>query len=134
MRISTKGRYGLLIMIYLANKYLEDRFVSLKEIADSENISTKYLEKIMLNYNKTDYFISSRGNDGGYKLKYAPDHYTIKDILEKAEGNLDVVSCINDSTCDKKGICFTFPLWNELNELISNYLESKTLADYVKEK
>ena len=134
MKISTRGRYGLLIMIYLANNYYSNKYVSLKEISDKENISIKYLEKIMLNFNKTDYLISSRGNDGGYKLKYPPEAYNIKEILEVLEGNLDLVSCTNsDNFCLKRDNCLTYPLWMELERIVNEYLESKTLKDYVKE-
>ncbi len=132
MRISTKGRYGLLIMIYLAEEYENNKYISLKEISDKENISTKYLEKIMLNFKNADYFITSRGVDGGYKLKYSPDKYLIGDILKYAEGNIDVVDCIkNDIVCPRKNKCKTLPLWKELNKIINDFLYSKTLNDLI---
>lgn len=135
MRISTKGRYGLLIMIYLAEEYDNDRFVSLKEISDNEGISTKYLEKIMLNFKNANYFITSRGIDGGYKLKYTPNKYIVGDILKYAEGNIDVVDCINnDIICPRKNKCKTLPLWKDLNKVISDYLYSKTLNDLIERK
>ena len=72
MRISTKGRYAFTVMLYLAKNYKNDTFLSLNEIAKKENISIKYLEKVMLNFKNTDYLISARGLDGCYKLKYEP--------------------------------------------------------------
>ena len=96
MRISTKGRYGLVIMIYLAKEYESGRFVSLKEISENEEISLKYLEKIMLNFKDTDFFVSSRGAEGGYKLAYSPDKYKLQDIFEKHEGTVEIVSCLNE--------------------------------------
>ena len=106
MRISTKGRYGLVIMVYLAREYNTGRFVSLKEISESEEISLKYLEKIMLNFKDTDYFISSRGSEGGYKLAHSPKEYNLKDIFEKLEGNIEIVSCLNEGVpCLKKNRC-----------------------------
>ena len=70
MKISTKGRYALVIMLDLAKAYETGEYITLKEIAEKENLSLKYLEKLMLTLNKADYFLSSRGEKGGYKLKY----------------------------------------------------------------
>ena len=135
MRISTKGRYGLLIMLYLAKEYENDKYISLKEISEKENISLKYLEKIMLNFKNTNYFKSSRGSEGGYKLSMPPESYTIKDILEKAEGSMDITSCVNNNfNCEKKDKCLSINLLRDLNNLISNYLESKTLKDLIEGK
>ena len=95
-------------------------------------MSLKYLEKLMLTLNKADYFETSRGKDGGYKLKYAPENYKIGDILRLAEGNMDITDCVSgENECINKHHCKTFPLWKELNDLISDYLDSKTLADYI---
>lgn len=130
MRISTKGRYTLVIMLDLAREYKSNRYVSLKEIAEKENMSLKYLEKLMLTLNKSDYLLSLRGEHGGYKLKYEPSYYKISDILKLAEGNIDVTDCVS-SGCPNKHHCSTFPLWKELNDVINNYLDSKTLEDYI---
>jgi Rrf2 family protein len=132
MKISTKGRYGLLIMLDLASEYESGRFVSLKEIADKENISLKYLEKLMLNLKKGDFFISSTGTSGGYKLKNSPDKYTLGDILRVAEGDLNVTSCLTDG-CPMEHKCKSFRIWKDLNDVISNHLDSKTLKDYMEE-
>ena len=133
MKISTKGRYALVIMLNLAKEYENNKFISLKDISIKENISLKYLEKLMLNLNKSDYFISSRGKDGGYKLKYNPNHYKIGDILRKADENTNVTDCMVKE-CPNKRKCLTFPLWEDLNNLIQNYLDNKTLADYIERK
>ena len=77
MKISTKGRYALTVMIYLGREYINNNFISLKEISDSEGISLKYLEKIIINLRKSDFFITSTGKDGGYKLKREPSKYSI---------------------------------------------------------
>ena len=132
MRISTKGRYTLVIMLDLAKEYNNNRYISLKEIAEKENMSLKYLEKLMLNLNKSDYLVSLRGEHGGYKLKHDPSYYKISDILKLAEGNIDVTDCVSkDHICPNKHQCKTFPLWKELNDVINDYLSSKTLADYI---
>ena len=130
MKISTKGRYGLLIMLDVASGYKEDKFISLKEISEKENISLKYLEKIMLNFKNSDFFISSRGGTGGYKLKYAPKDYKIGDILRIAEGDLNVTDCVHGG-CTRAHTCKTFALWRDLNKTISDFLDSKTLEDYM---
>lgn len=130
MKISTKGRYGVLIMLYLANEYKNDRYVTLHEISEKENISLKYLEKIMLSLNKNDFFISTRGVGGGYKLKYTPEKYTLKDILNASEGDLNITSCVS-GICPKKEKCQTFSVWNDLNNTIDEFLENKTLQDYI---
>lgn len=133
MKISTKGRYGLVIMIYLAREYNTGRFVSLKEISESEEISLKYLEKIMLNFKNTDYFISSRGSEGGYKLAHSPKKYNLKDVFEKLEGNIEIVSCLNEGVpCLKKNRCVSRILWKDINNLINDYLSTKTLEDLIK--
>ena len=88
VKMSTKGRYALTTMMYLANHYSDEKYVSLKEISDSEGISFKYLEKIVNNLNKNNYLDVQRGNNGGYKLKKKPEEYVIGDILRVSEGNL----------------------------------------------
>ena len=132
MKISTKGRYALTIMLDLAKNYKSNRYITLKEISESENISLKYLEKIMLSLKTNDYFISSVGVSGGYKLKYEPSKYIIADILEAAEGNIDVTDCVKEKhICPKHHKCSTYKLWDELNTTIKNFLNSKTLEDYI---
>ena len=135
MRISTKGRYALRLMIYLANKYDNNVFVSLKEISKEENISLKYLEKIIGLFNKKDYFITSRGVDGGYKLANNPSEYKIGDIIRTAEGDIAPVSCVHEEyECPNKNKCNQFILWKELDDVVNNFLDSKTLADYMERK
>lgn len=132
MRISTKGRYALTIMLDLAKNYKSDKFITLKEISEKEDISLKYLEKIMLTLKKEDYFISSVGVSGGYKLKYEPNKYIIGDILKTAEGDIDVTDCVKEEhICPKHHKCNTYKLWDELNTTIKNFLNSKTLEDYI---
>ena len=134
MKISTKGRYALSIMAYLAKNYDEDRYVTLKEISDNEKISLKYLEKIISLLNKDNYLISLRGSEGGYKLAKSPKEYTLYDIISSAEGNIAITSCVDAKfICSKREKCRSFKLWNELNQVIINFLDSKTLEDYMKE-
>lgn len=134
MRISTKGRYALIIMENLANKYHEDRFVRLNEIASEEELSLKYLEKIIPSLNNKDFFITSRGSDGGYKLKRKPNEYTILEILEASEGSLAPVECITSNTCNRKSMCKSIGIWQELDDTINTFLENKTLEDLMEDK
>lgn len=130
MRISTRGRYALVVMINLAKSFDSDKFVSLKEISESENISLKYLEKIMLLLNKEKLLITSRGNAGGYKLAKSPKEYTIFEILKASEGDLKPVSCLtSEEACTKKEKCSVLPFFNELDSVINEFLNSKTLED-----
>lgn len=131
MKISTKGRYAVVIMIELAKAYKEDKYVSLNDIAESNNISLKYLEKIITNLKKQDFFITSRGGQGGYKLAKEPAKYKMGDIIRAAEELIDVAPCTLNKYCPKKTSCSSFPLWNELSQVINDYLDSKTLADYI---
>ena len=100
--VSTKGRYALIIMLNLAKNYSNNTYLSLSDIAKSENLSIKYLEKIMSILNKNDFFITSRGVDGGYKLAKDPSCYKIGDILKAAEGNLELITCLSEKNNTEK--------------------------------
>lgn len=130
MRIGTKGRYALTIMFYLAKNYGEKRYISLKEVAEQENLSFKYLEKIMVDLNKNNYLGVLRGNNGGYRLKKEPKEYTIGEILRKVEGDLSPAECVKNG-CDKKGKCSSLPFLIELNKEINSFVDQKTLQDYI---
>ena len=131
MKISTKGRYALTIMLSIAKGYDKDEYISLNKIAEDEQISVKYLEKIMTSLKKNNLVKSTTGKDGGYKLNKKPEEYKIGEIIRAAEENLDVVKCINNPDCHKKTTCKTYTLWEGLNNEINDYLDSKTLKDYL---
>ena len=134
MKISTKGRYALIIMVYLAKHYDENRYISLKEISHSEGISVKYLEKIIFLINKDNYLSSQRGSDGGYKLSRTPKEYQLYDIITKAEGEISITTCVNSQfKCYKKAKCCSYRLWSELNGVITEFLKNKTLEDLIRE-
>ncbi len=132
MKISTRGRYALRFMIDLA---LQDngQYTALKDISERQNISIKYLEQITSLLSKFGLLISIRGPQGGYKLAKKPSEYKIAEILRITEGNLAPVSCLESSEnlCAKKGICHTLPLWQGLQKVIDDYLNSVTLEDLV---
>lgn len=131
MKISTKGRYALSIMIDLAI-HDNGNFISLKDIATRQGISNKYLEQIIAMLNKAGYLETARGNNGGYKLAKKPSQYTIGDILRASEGDLAPMVCLMEKgSCDKKQDCITYSFWEGLDKTISNYVDSKTLEDII---
>lgn len=129
MKISTKGRYALRIMIDLANN-LDNGYISLKEISNRQDVSIKYLEQIVSLLNKAGLLSVARGNNGGYKLNKKPEEYTVGSILRAAEGDLAPIICVSeDGKCEKKDACITYSFWEGLDNAINQYVDSKTLAD-----
>lgn len=128
MMISTKGRYALRVMIELAARET-DELVSLKEVAEHQQISEKYLEAIMKNLVAEGLVVGLRGKNGGYRLAHAPDKCTVASILRAEEGSLAPVSCLegDEVLCPRQGQCATLPMWRELNRLIDNFFEGITL-------
>ena len=131
MKISTKGRYALRVMIDLAVNDKGD-YVSLKDISNRQEVSLKYLEQIMAMLNKAGYVKSTRGNNGGYRLAKSPKEYKVGDILRKTEGDLAPIACVNGEECSKRENCKTFKFWQGLDNVINEYVDSKTLADLIK--
>jgi Rrf2 family protein len=129
MMISTKGRYALMIMTYLA-EHQDSGAVSLKDIAEQKGMGIKYLEIIVASLNKAGLLESTRGKNGGYRLNKSPEEYTLLSILQVAEGSLAPVACV-DTYCENSSNCKTYTMWKELDDLIEEYLASKTLADLV---
>ena len=131
MKISTKGRYALRVMIDLA---VNDKgaYVSLKDISNRQEVSLKYLEQIMAMLNKGGYVKSIRGNNGGYRLAKLPEEYKVGDILRKTEGDLAPIACVNGEECSKRENCKTFKFWQGLDNVINEYVDSKTLVDLIK--
>lgn len=130
MLISTKGRYALRVMIDLAEHQTDD-FISLRGIAQRQGISDKYLESIIRMLVKARVLESLRGKGGGYKLRRAPAECTVGSILRLTEESLAPVACLEPGAeaCPKAGKCRTLPLWQGLDKVISEYLDSVTIAD-----
>ena len=131
MKISTKGRYALRVMIDLAVNDKGD-YVSLKDISNRQEVSLKYLEQIMAMLNKAGYVKSTRGNNGVYRLAKSPEEYKVGDILRKTEGDLAPIACVNGEECGKRENCKTCKFWQGLDNVINEYVDSKTLADLIK--
>lgn len=132
LKISTKGRYALRMMLDLAENQ-NDGYVALKDIAERQDISKKYLEQIVPMLNKSGVLRTTRGFQGGYKLAKAPDKYTVGDILRITEGSLAPVACLDyePNTCEKCETCLTLPMWQGLYKTITEYLDSITLQDII---
>jgi Rrf2 family protein len=133
MKISTRGRYALRFMIDLA-QHDNSEYISLKDISERQGVSVKYLEQITSLLSKFGLLQSVRGPQGGYKLARSPDKYTVGEILRVTEGNLAPVACLENTPnqCPRAKNCETLAFWSEFNNLINNYLDSKTLEDLVK--
>ena len=130
MKISTKGRYALRMMLELA-EHQNDGFVALKDIAERQNISKKYLEQIVPILNKADVLRTTRGFQGGYRLAKSPDKYTVGEILRLTEGSLAPVACLDHDPieCSRSIGCATLPVWQGLYNVINEYLDGITLQD-----
>lgn len=130
MKISTKGRYALRLMLDLAMNNTGEP-VRIKDIAARQEISDKYLEQIISTLNKAGYVKSIRGPQGGYRLTREPEKYTVGMILRLTEGSLAPVACLDDeiNSCDRQDSCVTLRLWQMLNTAISDIVDKVTLAD-----
>lgn len=132
MKISTKGRYALRVMIDLALNSSE-KYITSKEISERQEISNKYLEQIIAMLNKAGYLETARGNTGGYKLAKKPNEYIIGDILKATEGELVPISCLTEEgKCKRQEGCKTYSFWKGLDDVINQYINSKTLEDLIK--
>jgi Rrf2 family protein len=127
MIVSTKGRYALRVMVGLALRDREE-YVPLKEIAEEEDISQKYLESIMAILTKAGFVDAVHGKGGGYRLNRPAEDYTIGSILKLTEGNLSAVSCTSQG-CSRPTCCKAMPMWERLEKMIDDFFEGITLAD-----
>ena len=127
---ATKGRNALKVMLDLA-QHNDGSFISLADIAERVRESQKYLETTVAALSGAGLILSARGKLGGYKLARKPDEYTVAEIITAAEGSLAPVACL-DGKCENADKCLSLPLFKELDEVIMNFLNSKTLADLLK--
>ena len=134
MIVSTKGRYALRVMLCLAQRD-GDAYIPLKEIAEAEEISQKYLESIMTILSKAGFLDAVHGKGGGYRLNRKPEEYTVGTILKLTEGSHAPVSCTTQgaAACSRSTCCQTLPMWERLEKLIDDFFEGITLADLLKD-
>ena len=130
MKISTKGRYALRMMLDLAVNQ-GSGYIALRDIAERQDISKKYLEQIIPILNQSNILQTSRGYQGGYRLARTPDQYTVGEILRITEGGLSPVACLEQhpNQCARCGECMTLPVWQGLENVINQYLDGITLQD-----
>jgi Rrf2 family protein len=133
MKISTKGRYATRIMVNIA---LDESGIAQKQkIARDEGISADYVEQILIKLKAADLVRSHRGKNGGFSLTRKPESITVADVLEAAEGPLNLVDCL-DERCERTSVCVTRPLWKKANDALGKVFSGTTvkdLADYARE-
>lgn len=130
MKLSTRGRYALRLMLDLALQP-EGESISLKTIAQRQNISLKYLEQIVTPLSRGNYLQSSRGAQGGYTLTHAPEEYTVGMILRTIEGSLAPVACLEEDTCQRRDRCVTVEVYRRIDQAIDAVVDGITLKDLV---
>nr|WP_296486388.1 Rrf2 family transcriptional regulator [uncultured Acetatifactor sp.] len=133
MMVSTKGRYALRVMIDLAENF-GNGYVPMKEIAERQNISLKYLERILPVLTRNKLIEGVQGKGGGYRLTAAPERYRVGDILRLTEGDLAPVACLScdADACARAAGCKTLPMWAEFHRLTNAYFDGILLSDFVK--
>ena len=134
MIVSTKGRYALRVMVSFAQRGGEE-YIPLKEIAEKEGISQKYLESIMSTLSKAGFLDAVHGKGGGYRLNRKPEEYTIGSILKLTEGSLAAVSCTSQgaAACSRTECCQAKPMWDRLDKMIDDFFEGITIGDLLKD-
>lgn len=130
MKISTKGRYALRLMLDLGSQKSQE-LVSLRDVSQRQQISIKYLEQISSALCRAELLQSGRGARGGYRLTRTPEEYTVGEILRAAEGSLAPVTCLveEEVACDRAEGCATLAFWQGLADVINRYVDSVTLQD-----
>ncbi len=128
--ISTKGRYGIRVMIDLAEHQREGR-IPLKDIAERQGISKKYLEIVVRDLVQGELISGTSGKGGGYSLTRPPEDYTILEILELLEGTLAPVACLSGAKkdCPRESFCRTLPMWREFDDMVQDFFASRKLSD-----
>lgn len=132
MKVSTKGRYALRLMLDLA-MYNTGEPISLKDVANRQEISEKYMEQIISMLTKAGLVQSIRGAQGGYMLRRKPSEYTVGEILRVTEGSMAPIECVSENRveCEREAQCATIKLWEMLNDAIKGVIDKVTLDDLV---
>lgn len=136
MKISTKGRYAVRVMMDIAEHDGGEEFVKANQISARQGISVKYLEQIIATLNKAGYVNSVRGAQGGYKLAYPAEQYTVGMILRLTEGSLFPVACMDEevNSCSRCNSCEPLEVWKQIADAINNVVDNVTIADLLKKK
>lgn len=133
MMISTRGRYALRVLIDLA-EHMDGGYIPMKDVAQRQNLSLKYLERILPVLSKNGLVEGVQGKKGGYKLTRAPEDYPVGEILRLTEGDLAPVACLaaDAPPCERVGVCRTHPMWDKLYHLINDFFDGITLAELMR--
>ena len=135
MMISTRGRYALRVIIDLAENS-KDGYVPMREVAERQALSLKYLERILPQLVADNLVVGVHGKGGGYRLSRDPKEISVAEVLKVSEGDIAPVACLEEgaAVCDHIEDCRTLPVWKGLNDRINEYLESVKIANLMKEK
>ena len=130
MMVTTRGRYALSVMIDLA-EHRSGGYIPMKDVAERQGISLKYLEKILPVLSKANLIEGVHGKGGGYRLLRAPEDCTVGEILRLTEGDLAPVSCLECGAqpCERTALCRTHPMWDKFNKMINDFFDGITIAD-----
>ena len=133
MMISTKGRYALRVMIDLA-EHCNGEYIPMKDVVKRQQVSQKYVERIMTMLSKAGFVEAVHGKGGGYRLHRSPEEYIVGDILRLTEGSLAPVACLDCDAqeCERADQCRTLPMWKDLNDKITDFFDGITIADLMK--
>lgn len=133
MMVSTRGRYALRVMIDLA-EHASEGYIPMKDVASRQELSLKYIERIMPILTKGNLVEGIHGKGGGYRLCRAPEDYTVGEVLRLTEGGLAPVACLEcgSKPCTRASECRTLPMWSELNDIVNNYFDSVTFDKLMK--
>lgn len=133
MIVSTRGRYALRVMIDLA-EHENGSYIPMKDVAERQDISLKYLERILPALSRAGLIEGLQGKGGGYRLTRAPEKYGVGEILRLTEGDLAPVACLEcgAAPCERAADCRTVPMWNRLNSLLNDFFDGVTIADLMR--
>ena len=136
MMISTRGRYALRILVDLAENQNDDGYITLKEAAERQEVSEKYLESIVKDLVKAHFVEGVRGKGGGYRLSRPAEEISVLDVLQSADGAIVPVACLEEGSapCSRAAFCKTLPLWKGLDRVVSEYLSGFTVRDLAEDK
>lgn len=136
MKISTRGRYALRLLLDLAQYSSENEYVSIKKVSQRQDISEKYLEQIVAQLSRAGFVKSTRGAQGGYCLVQQPKDYTVGMVLRLIEGNLSPVSCMEDNPnkCLRCNNCVTLEVWQQINDAVNQIIDHITLQDLLEKQ
>ena len=136
MKISTKGRYAVRMLLDIA-MHQKNEMISLRDIAERQQISKKYLEQIIPSLSRASFLLTYRGHSGGYRLTRAPEDYSVGEVLRVTEGSIAPVLCVDPdrpSACENIPNCPTYRVWKGLRDVIVNYLDNVRLSDLLSDK